>query len=139
MEHPNELPKEKGWGHDSDHNKGSNKDNKAKNYAPDEEPEDSGKVTHNYGFYDVNKGSDEEEPEKQEDESELDEYELGMAQNAKKYGMDRQSFEKQLIQLSNKYSVSFESFNYINGNQVQVTKKDGSKVLVDIKTLAEVK
>ncbi|MCC9982885.1 pneumococcal-type histidine triad protein, partial [Streptococcus agalactiae] len=111
MEHPNELPKEKGWGHDSDHNKGSNKDNKAKNYAPDEEPEDSGKVTHNYGFYDVNKGSDEEEPEKQEDESELDEYELGMAQNAKKYGMDRQSFEKQLIQLSNKYSVSFESFN----------------------------
>lgn len=62
-----------------------------------------------------------------------------MAQNAKKYGMDRQSFEKQLIQLSNKYSVSFESFNYINGNQVQVTKKDGSKVLVDIKTLAEVK
>ncbi|MCC9992088.1 pneumococcal-type histidine triad protein, partial [Streptococcus agalactiae] len=116
MEHPNELPKEKGWGHDSDHNKGSNKDNKAKNYAPDEEPEDSGKVTHNYGFYDVNKGSDEEEPEKQEDESELDEYELGMAQNAKKYGMDRQSFEKQLIQLSNKYSVSFESFNYINGN-----------------------
>ncbi|MCC9997949.1 pneumococcal-type histidine triad protein, partial [Streptococcus agalactiae] len=104
MEHPNELPKEKGWGHDSDHNKGSNKDNKAKNYAPDEEPEDSGKVTHNYGFYDVNKGSDEEEPEKQEDESELDEYELGMAQNAKKYGMDRQSFEKQLIQLSNKYS-----------------------------------
>lgn len=139
MEHPNELPKEKGWGHDSDHNKGSNKDNKAKNYAPDEEPEDSGKVTHNYGFYDVNKGSDEEEPEKQEDESELDEYELGMAQNAKKYGMDRQSFEKQLIQLSNKYSVSFESFNYINGSQVQVTKKDGSKVLVDIKTLAEVK
>lgn len=134
MEHPNELPKEKGWGHDSDHNKGSNKDNKAKNYAPDEEPEDSGKVTHNYGFYDVNKGSDEEEPEKQEDESEL-----GMAQNAKKYGMDRQSFEKQLIQLSNKYSVSFESFNYINGSQVQVTKKDGSKVLVDIKTLAEVK
>lgn len=139
MEHPNELPKEKGWGHDSDHNKGSNKDNKAKNYAPDEEPEDSGKVTHNYGFYDVNKGSDEEEPEKQEDESELDEYELGMAQNAKKYGMDRQSFEKQLIQLSNKYSVSFESFNYINGSQVQVTKKDGSKVLVDIKTLTEVK
>ncbi len=53
--------------------------------------------------------------------------------------MDRQSFEKQLIQLSNKYSVSFEGFNYINGSQVQVTKKDGSKVLVDIKTLTEVK
>lgn len=64
MEYFNELLKEKGWGYDSDYNKGLNKDNKVKNYVLDEEFEDLGKVIYNYGFYDVNKGLDEEELEK---------------------------------------------------------------------------
>lgn len=132
MAHRDELPKEEGWGDDSDHGKSE----QSVNDVPDEKPA----TNTNEQDVDTNTSPNVTEgtEETEDDSEELDEYDLALRRNAQQYGMDVKTFENKLIALVNKYWVSLENFTYPDSSTIQIVKSDGTAVRVNITTLEEV-
>ncbi|MGT2832174.1 pneumococcal-type histidine triad protein [Streptococcus halotolerans] len=131
MQHRDELPKEDGWGDDSDHGKTDTSENEAPTTETDAK-------TNEQETNDQASSETDANAEAEDDSEELDEFDLALRQHAQQYGMDPDTFEDKLLKIALKYGVSMENFSYPGNSVVQLTKTDGSTVRVNIQTLEEI-
>ncbi|MEQ9809967.1 pneumococcal-type histidine triad protein [Streptococcus jiangjianxini] len=131
MQHRDELPKEDGWGDDSDHGKTDTSENDVTTTETETKTNEQETTDQSSSETDAN-------AEAEDDSEDLDEFDLALRQNAQQYGMDPDTFEDKLLKIALKYGVSMENFAYPGNSVVQLTKSDGSTVRVNIQTLEEI-
>ncbi|MBJ8325833.1 pneumococcal-type histidine triad protein [Streptococcus pacificus] len=129
MAHPEEAPKEAGWGTDA---------------KEESEPGNTGIWDNNYGIGEEPDDSDSEattEEEVDDDEDwveEEDPFDAQMRVEGERHGLSGDDYFNKLFKLASRYSVALDKMSYAAPGQVTVAKKDGTTVIVALDTLEEV-
>ncbi|WP_411575304.1 pneumococcal-type histidine triad protein [Streptococcus sp. CSL10205-OR2] len=128
MAHPEEAPKEDGWGTDAKEDTESHIGIWDNNYGIGEEPDDSNSET----------TETEEVEEEEEWVEEEDPFDAQMRVEGERHGLSGDDYFNKLFKLASRYSVAVDKMSYAAPGQVTVAKKDGTTVIVDLATLEEV-
>ncbi|MBJ8350223.1 pneumococcal-type histidine triad protein [Streptococcus sp. CSL7508-lung] len=129
MAHPEEAPKEDGWGTDAKEDTESHIGIWDNNYGFGEEPDDNNSETTE---------TDEEVDDEEDWEEEEDPFDAQMRTEGERHGLSGDDYFNKLLALTRRYNVAVDKMSYAAPGQVTVAKKDGTTVIVDLATLEEV-